>query len=152
MEIRTGTPVTNVRVEGGGSVVGGETPTASLSADVVVNTVGAWGGRIAAMAGLDLPISLKRRQLLMVEPERSVPDDAAWTADLDAGAHFRPDGGGRALVGGIEDPDDAPVDPARYSRRYDEGGPTRPPSARAPSRTTSRRPRRSARAGPVCTP
>ena len=141
MEIRTGTPVTNVRVEGGGSVVGGETPTASLSADVVVNTVGAWGGRIAAMAGLDLPISLKRRQLLMVEPERSVPDDAAWTADLDAGAHFRPDGGGRALV-----------DPARYSRRYDEGGPTRPPSARAPSRTTSRRPRRSARAGPVCTP
>ncbi|WP_247730724.1 NAD(P)/FAD-dependent oxidoreductase [Halovivax limisalsi] len=130
VEIRTGTPVTGVRVEGGrvddddrpvdGRVVGVDTPTASLDADVVVNAAGAWGGRVAAMAGLDLPIAPKRRQLLIVEPERPVPDDTAWTADLDAGAHFRPDGGGRALVGGIEDPDDEPVDPERYSRRYDD--------------------------------
>ena len=118
VEIRTGTPVVDLRRRDG-RVVGVDTPTESLDADVVVNATGAWGGRVAAMAGLDLPIAPKRRQLLIVEPERSVPDDTAWTADLDAGAHFRPDGSGRALVGGIEDPDDAAVDPERYSRRHD---------------------------------
>jgi glycine/D-amino acid oxidase-like deaminating enzyme len=52
VEIRTGTPVVDVRRRDG-RVVGVDTPTESLDADVVVNAAGAWGGRIAAMAGLD---------------------------------------------------------------------------------------------------
>lgn len=118
VEIRTGTPVVDLRRRDG-RVVGADTPTESLDADTVVNAAGAWGGRIAEMAGLTLPIAPKRRQLLIVDPEYPVSDDTAWTADLDAGAHFRPNGNGHALVGGIEDPNDAQVDPERYSRRHD---------------------------------
>ncbi|MCD2204597.1 NAD(P)/FAD-dependent oxidoreductase [Halobacterium sp. KA-6] len=118
VEIRTGSEVVDLQCRDG-RVVGVDTPEESFKTDVVINAAGAWGGRIAGMAGLNIPIAPKRRQLLIVKPERPVPDDTAWTADLDAGAHFRPDSGGRALVGGIEDPDDSPVDPERYSHRHD---------------------------------
>jgi sarcosine oxidase subunit beta len=119
VEVSTGTAVEDVRLDDG-RVIGVETSRGPFDADWVVNAAGAWGGRVATMAGIDLPIAPKRRQLMVVDPATPVPGSTAWTADLDGGAHFRPDGGGRALVGGILDHDDDPVDPERYSRRHDD--------------------------------
>lgn len=118
VDVRPGTEVVGVRVDGD-HVVGVETPRGAVEADFVVNAAGAWAGDVAAMAGVDVPIQPKRRQLLRVDSERPVPESNPWMTDLDGGAHFRPDGDGRALVGGILNHDDDPVDPDAYSRRFD---------------------------------
>lgn len=55
-EIRTRTPIEDVVVEGD-RVVGAETPAGRISADHVVNAGGAWAGKIAALAGLDVPMA-----------------------------------------------------------------------------------------------
>jgi sarcosine oxidase subunit beta len=118
VDVRPGTAVVDVRVEDG-RATGVETLDGAVDADHVVNAAGAWGGEVAAMAGVDVPISPKRRQLMVVDPATPVPESNPWAADLDGGAHFRPDGSGRALVGGILDHDDDPVDADGYSRRFD---------------------------------
>jgi len=100
-EIRTGTPVTDVRREtGGGAVVGVETDSGRIDADFVVNAAGPWARRVNRMAGVDLPIAPRRRQLVVVDPEQPVPEDVPLTIDLDTGSYFRPEREGAALVGG----------------------------------------------------
>ncbi|WP_435317979.1 NAD(P)/FAD-dependent oxidoreductase [Haloarchaeobius sp. TZWSO28] len=117
-EIRTKTAVTAIRREDG-EVVGVETPDDSLDADFVVNAAGPWAGRIAEMAGLDLPVAPRRRQVAVVDPETPVPDDVPLTIDLDTGSYFRPEREGSAIVGGhfaAEDPD---VDPDGFDGNAD---------------------------------
>jgi len=114
--VRTGVGVTDLRVDGG-RVVGAVADGECLAADRVVNATGAWGGRVAAMAGLDLPVAPKRRTLLVADPERPVPADVPLTADLDGGAHFRPERDGAAVVGGRFDDADPAVDPDAFQER-----------------------------------
>jgi sarcosine oxidase subunit beta len=119
VEVRTGTAVTDVRGDGGtvdGIEVDGGPPGGELvDADVVVNAAGAWAGRLAAMAGIDVPITPERRQTAVVDPERPVPEDDPLVIDMDTTSHFRPEREGRALVGGQFSPATA-VDPDRYDR------------------------------------
>ena len=117
-EIRTGTPVTDVRLEAGavaGVVADGE----RLDADHVVNAAGPWAARVAALADLDLPVEPRRRQVLVVEPETPVPEDVPLTIDLDTGAYFRPEREGVALVGGHFGGPDPPADPDAYRESFD---------------------------------
>jgi sarcosine oxidase subunit beta len=112
-DIRTKTAVRDVLTDGtdeaaadtaserdGLAVTGVETDDERLDADFVVNAAGAWAGRVAAMAGLDLPIHPRRRQIATVEPTTPVPEDVPLTIDLDTGSYFRPERDGAALVGG----------------------------------------------------
>jgi sarcosine oxidase subunit beta len=136
-DIRTKTAVEDVLTEeapgGDGSVVGVETEEERIGADFVVNAAGAWAGHLASMAGVDLPIRPRRRQIAVVEPTRSMPEDVPLTIDLDTGSYFRPERDGAALVGGhfaseerssseasgetaSADPD---VDPDAYSESMD---------------------------------
>jgi sarcosine oxidase subunit beta len=117
-DVRTGTPVTDVRREGG-RVVGVETPDRSIDADVVVNAAGPWARQVAAMAGVDLPVAPKRRQLAVVAPERPVPEDDPLTIDLDTGSYFRPERDGNALVGGHFGDPDPDQDPDDYEEGFD---------------------------------
>ncbi|MCT9096334.1 FAD-binding oxidoreductase [Haloarchaeobius sp. HME9146] len=117
-EIRTKTAVTAINTEDG-EVVGVETEEDSLDADFVVNAAGPWAGRVAEMAGLDLPVAPRRRQVAVVDPETPVPDDVPLTIDLDTGSYFRPEREGSAIVGGhfaAEDPD---VDPDGFDGNAD---------------------------------
>lgn len=52
----------------GDRVVGVESREGSFYADHVVDCCGSWGGKIAAMAGLDIPVVPKRGQILVTEP------------------------------------------------------------------------------------
>jgi sarcosine oxidase subunit beta len=117
-EVRTGVEVTDVRVVDGG-VRGVETTGGSHDADFVVNAAGPWAASVGAMAGLDLPVSPRRRQLLVAEPERPVPGDVPLTVDVDDGVHFRPERAGRAVVGGRFGGADPEQDPDRYRRSND---------------------------------
>jgi len=112
-----------VRVTGffrsGERIIGVETTDGACSADTVVNAAGALAGQIAHLAGLELPIISRRHDLLVVQPQRPVPEALPWLIDIDGQVHMRPDGQGRGLVGGFlgEDP---VVDPERYDPLYDE--------------------------------
>lgn len=116
VEVRTGTPVTDILL-GDGRVAGVVADGERLDADAVVNATNAWGARVAAMAGVDLPVSPRRRVLMVADPDPGVPADAPLTADLDGGVHFRPERDGRAVVGGHVGDADPPVDPDRVRDR-----------------------------------
>ncbi|UPV76142.1 FAD-binding oxidoreductase [Halorussus limi] len=101
-EIRTRTAVTEIHRDGEGVTgltAAGKT-TERRDADFVVNAAGPWARRVAATAGVEIPVAPKRRQILVADPETPVPEDVPLTVDLDTGSHFRPEREGKALVGG----------------------------------------------------
>jgi sarcosine oxidase subunit beta len=116
--IETGVAVTDVRTNGG-TVVGVETTDGVREADYVVNAAGPWAARVGAMAGLDLPVSPRRRQLLVADPDSPVPADTPMTVDVDASVHFRPERDGRAVVGGRFADRDPERDPDDYRTSSD---------------------------------
>jgi sarcosine oxidase subunit beta len=122
-DVRTKTPVTDVEVEDTGDEVMAEvrveTPDETLSADVFVNAAGAWARRVGVMAGVDLPIAPRRRQVAVVAPETPVPESVPLTIDLDTGSYFRPEREGQALVGGHFSDEDPDVDPDGYDTGMD---------------------------------
>jgi len=120
VDVRTGTAVTDVRTDGDGEAVTGvETDDGRIEAEFVVNAAGAWARQVGAMAGVDLPIAPRRRQIAVVEPTRPVPEDVPLTIDLDTGSYFRPERDGAALVGGRFDDADPDVDPDAYAESMD---------------------------------
>lgn len=116
--IRTNTPVTDLRFDDGGPI-DVEAADDRLDVDYVVNAAGPWASSVAALAGLDLPVSPRRRQVLVVDPEQPLPESVPLTVDLDTGLYFRPERDGLALVGGHFAADDPPADPDRYRESYD---------------------------------
>lgn len=108
-----------VRVEGlledRDRVTGVVTSSGTYSARRVVNAAGPEAGRIAEMAGLAIPFVSRRHELIVARPHHPVPDDTPWLIDIDAQVHMRPDGDGRALVGGFLGRDE-PCDPVHYDR------------------------------------
>lgn len=65
--IAEGCRVTGILAEGG-AVRGVRTSRGDYCADVVVDAAGTWGGQVAAMAGVSVPIRPRRGQLLVTEP------------------------------------------------------------------------------------
>ncbi|WP_313692060.1 NAD(P)/FAD-dependent oxidoreductase [Halorarum halobium] len=121
-DIRTKTPVTDVLSEERGgepTVTGVETAAERIEADAVVNAAGAWSAELASMAGVDLPIRPRRRQVAVVDPTEDLPEDVPLTIDLDTGSYFRPEREGTALVGGHFGGPDPDVDPDGYSTSMD---------------------------------
>jgi sarcosine oxidase subunit beta len=116
--IRTKTPVTDVH-RSAGRVVGVEADGERVDADYVVNAAGAWSARIAEMAGVDLPVAPRRRQVLVVDPETEIPESVPLTIDLETGSYFRPERDGAALVGGHFSGEDPDADPDRYGESVD---------------------------------
>ncbi|WP_435075412.1 NAD(P)/FAD-dependent oxidoreductase [Halorubrum sp. HHNYT27] len=120
VDIRTKTAVTAVHRDAG-RVVGVDLDTAGgteqMATDCVVNAAGAWAAQVGRLAGVELPISPRRRQIAVVEPSTPVPESAPLTIDLDTGSYFRPERDDIALVGGHF----ADADPDADPDRYDEG-------------------------------
>lgn len=120
VDVRTKTPVTDIErlddADGGWRV---ETPAETFDADYVVNAAGAWARRVGRLAGVELPVAPRRRQMAVVEPERTLPESTPLTVDLDTGSYFRPEREETAVVGGhfaAEDPD---VDPETFDESAD---------------------------------
>ena len=71
----------------------------NIKADIVVNAAGPWAGRVASMAGLDLPIDPLKRHLFFTDTFHELPDIFPMVIDVDSGWYMKREGRGLILGG-----------------------------------------------------
>lgn len=81
VRLRPGEEVTGLLVGAGGEVCGVRTPRGELHAPHVVNAAGTWGGDVARLAGVDLPVRPRRGFVLVTEPLPRVVRHKVYAAD-----------------------------------------------------------------------
>jgi glycerol-3-phosphate dehydrogenase len=121
-DIRTNTPVTDIVVEDD-TAVAVETVDGRIAADHVVNVGGAWAGRIADLAGIDLPMAPTKGVMVAVGVSGvgpvvnrcRPPDDGDIVVPHDD----------RVVLGTtstpVEDPDDFPTEAAAVEAMLSDG-------------------------------
>ena len=75
------TEVLEIERDGSGAVTGVRTPTERISAPHVVNAAGTWGGVVAGLARVDLPILPRRGFILVTEPLPPMIRHKVYAAD-----------------------------------------------------------------------
>jgi sarcosine oxidase subunit beta len=96
-ELMRGAEVTAINSDAHG-VAGVETNLGKIAARIVVNAAGAWAGRVARMAGVDLPVEPLRRMLVPTEPFDKISHGSPMVVDMASGFHYRPEGLGLLLA------------------------------------------------------
>ncbi len=97
-----------------GRVIGVETDHGPLAAPVVVVATGPYSKRVAALAGIDLPLRIIRRHRVTIGEHPLVPQNAPMVIDQDTGAHWRPEKPGAALAWAQpQEPPGEPMDDVR---------------------------------------
>jgi sarcosine oxidase subunit beta len=104
----------------GGRVAGVETTKGSFAARVVVNAAGGWAGRVAALAGLDIPITVWRHDTGYLGVPADVGRPIPVVIDSAFGMYFRPEGAQLVLVG-LEDNSSMGGSPDRDTTDADPG-------------------------------
>jgi len=104
----------------GGVVTGVETSKGSFSAPVVVNAAGGWAGRVAALAGMSIPVRVWRHDIAYLGAPPSVPIPFPVVIDYANAMYFRPEGSELVLVG-LEDHTDSDDTPDRETDSVDTG-------------------------------
>jgi sarcosine oxidase subunit beta len=97
--LKEGVEVTAIHVKGGKVRAAETTAGDQVSTPVVVNAAGPYGARVAAMAGLDLPIRPLRRQIFFTEPFGDLPNQIPMVIDLQHGWYMRREGHALLLAG-----------------------------------------------------
>jgi sarcosine oxidase subunit beta len=82
-------PVTGFDVHAG-RLRGVKTPAGTIETETAVIATGPMSPRLAALAGVDLPLVTVRRQKLILPEVPEVAPDGPMTIDEDTGAHWRP--------------------------------------------------------------
>ena len=110
--------VTGIRMAAG-KVVGVETTKGPIDAPVVVNCAGPWGARVAALAGVEVPIDSCRVQVAgFRRPPNFVTHPVVM--DLINGVYLRAETGNLTLLGSIDPGEaNAVVDPDDYAEHSD---------------------------------
>ena len=96
-----GAEVTAIRIAAG-RVEGVDTSKGSIDAPVVVNAAGGWAGHVAALAGLEIPLTVWRHDTGYLGVPPSVPRPIPVVIDIANSMYFRPEGTELVLVG-LED-------------------------------------------------
>lgn len=73
----------------GGKINSVKTNTGEFQADVLINAAGAWAGRLAQLAGVDLPVRPLKRQVCCIAESNILPSDLPMTIWIDNSFHFR---------------------------------------------------------------
>ncbi|MCZ2115103.1 MAG: FAD-binding oxidoreductase [Anaerolineae bacterium] len=118
-KIFTNTAVTGI-TQTGGRVTGVETTAGSMSAPVVVNCAGAWGARVARMAGVEVPVEACRVQISLFKRPPGEEKIHPVVIDFLNAVYWRDKTGGLTLVGSV-DPAEAndTVNPDQYNEGVD---------------------------------
>jgi len=101
----TGVEVAGIDVQGG-EISGVQTSFGKVETPIVINTAGPWAGRIGEMAGLNIPITPLRRQILTTTPLSEIPADFPFVIDFAQSLYFHREGEG--LLTGMSNPNEVP--------------------------------------------
>ena len=115
VEIRYGAEVTAIERDGAG-VFRVRSAAGDFGARAVVNAAGPWARRIAAMAGVDLPVLPVRRHILITGPCAALPPLIPMTIDADTGVLIRREGD-RVLIA-YSNPDEPPGFDTRFDPAF----------------------------------
>ncbi|MHB8891331.1 MAG: NAD(P)/FAD-dependent oxidoreductase [Candidatus Limnocylindrales bacterium] len=96
-----GAEVTAIPVDGG-RVTGVETTRGAFGAPVVVNAAGGWAARVAALAGLEIPVTVWRHDTGYLGAPADIARPIPVVIDSAHGMYFRPEGSELVLIG-LED-------------------------------------------------
>jgi sarcosine oxidase subunit beta len=110
VEISLDTKVIAIELDGDG-VSGVVTNRGHVATRTVVNAAGPWAASVAGLAGVDLPVTPLRRQLVATKPFGLLPDRLPMVIDMSNGFHFRQDekaGSPPGVLMAWPDPDQAP--------------------------------------------
>lgn len=86
----------------GDRVQGVKTTQGEFAAPIIVNAAGAWAGKVAALAGLDLPIDTWRHDTMFIRRPDKLHSEHPTVIDFPNSMYFRPETGRLTLVG-LED-------------------------------------------------
>jgi sarcosine oxidase subunit beta len=102
-------------------VAGVDTDAGPIAAGAIVNCAGPWGARVAAMAGLEVPVASCRAQVAVFGRPEGERGRHPVVLDFAHASYFRPETGNLMLVGLI-DPSEAEdvVDPDDYPEHTDD--------------------------------
>lgn len=98
VEIRRRAEVTGITLTGG-RLTGVETTAGRIDAPIVVNAAGPWAGRVAALAGCELPIVPLRRHIFIAASESGrwaggAPESRIMVIDFESTFYFHREGAG----------------------------------------------------------
>jgi len=114
--LTTAIDVTGILTERG-AVNGVETSRGMLPCNRVVIANGAWAQKLAATAGVALPVEPLRRQIVWATLRKTLPNTYPMVIDLSNRFHFRPArGAGDEVLLAVPDPEERPG----FSTAFDE--------------------------------
>jgi sarcosine oxidase subunit beta len=103
------TKATGIAVDAQG-VSGVHTARGTIDTRCVVVAAGPFSAAVADYVGVSLPLTLLRRQKVILGNVFGVPPDAPMTIDADTGVYWRPEAGGAALGWALPEPPGEPLD------------------------------------------
>ncbi len=101
----TDVTVTGIEATGAG-VSGVQSSAGAIACEIIVNATGPWAAPISEMAGVPLPVTPIRRQILTTTPLPELPDDFPFIIDFAQSLYFHREGEG--ILTGQSNPDEAP--------------------------------------------
>lgn len=113
--IREDTSVTGILTRGG-RVIGIETDRGAVRCDAVVLCTGLWSRKVAAMAGVEVPVWPCEHFYLLTRPIDGIEGNLPSLSDHDNHLYIRDDSGG--LLIGCFEPGARPIDPDRLGEDF----------------------------------
>ena len=89
-----------------GRVTGVRTARGRIATETIVDAAGPWGAQVAALAGVDLPITPLRRQIFVTDPVPGLDRDFPLTVEMATSFYCHRESGG--VLMGMADPTDKP--------------------------------------------
>ncbi|MFQ5927146.1 MAG: NAD(P)/FAD-dependent oxidoreductase [Terriglobia bacterium] len=100
VELLPRTPVTGLKLEHG-QVTAVRTNQGEISTGTAINVAGPWGGRIAALAGVQIPIRPSRHPVVLLRRPPQWRNPIPVVNDFVNAAYLKPEGQSNSLVGSL---------------------------------------------------
>jgi len=113
VEVLPRATVTALRVDGG-KIAGVATDKGDIASGAVINAAGPWGAKLAASVGVDIPLTVTRHPVVVMQRPLAWRNPTPVWGDLIGGWYFKPDGGDTGMMVGSVQDDDRSVDADSY--------------------------------------